>query len=421
MVYSTALDYTCGLMIQRHRKYPAKAKAWLIVSLVGNLGLLGIFKYTDWILVNLNQLLRLSIPSLGLRLPIGISFYTFQTMSYTIDVYRGNTPAQTSIIDFGTFVTLFPQLIAGPIVRYVDVARGLKERTHSLDNLGEGARSFAIGLAKKVLLANNCGLIFAQIKEAMVGGELSLVGAWLGIIAYSLQIYFDFSGYSDMAVGLGRMLGFQFPQNFDYPFISQNVSEFWRRWHITLGSWFRDYLYIPLGGNRGGALATYRNLLIVWFLTGLWHGAEWNFVWWGGFFAIVLILERHCLLRWLERCPRVCRHLYTLVLIAVSFVFFAFPSGGEIFGFLRFMVGGRGNLITSLDIYLFSSNAVLLAVGVLAATPLPARVVQCFASWLPDDGKWASQLAPIGWMGLLLLATAYLVDSSYNPFLYFRF
>ncbi|MGI6358566.1 MAG: MBOAT family O-acyltransferase [Bacillota bacterium] len=421
MLYSTVLDYTCGRMIERYRLNPGKARFWLAVSLLGNLGLLGVFKYSDWLLGNLNQLLSLSLPLPGLRLPIGISFYTFQTMSYSIDVYRGETPAQRSLIDFGTYVTLFPQLIAGPIVRYVDVARELTERRHSLDDIGRGARGFAVGLGKKVLLANNCGLVFTQIREAMGTGQLSLVGAWLGIIAYALQVYFDFSGYSDMAVGLGGMFGFSFPQNFNYPFIARSVTEFWRRWHITLGSWFRDYLYIPLGGNRRGQLATYRNLLLVWMLTGLWHGAEWNFVWWGGFFAVTLILERYRLLNWLQRWPRPCQHLYTLALIAVSFAIFAFSSGGEILSYLASLLGSNRILITNLDLYLLSSNAALLAAAALAATPLPKLMRERWVVSRAATRTWAADLAAISWLALVLLCTAYLVDSSYNPFLYFRF
>ncbi|MBQ5760955.1 MAG: MBOAT family protein, partial [Clostridia bacterium] len=298
MIFSTIVDYTHGMMVDKHRG-TKKARYWLMSSILINLSLLGVFKYSGFVVSSLNSLLGTAIPVPALALPIGISFYTFQTMSYTIDVYRGDAPVQKDIIAFGTYVALFPQLIAGPIVRYLDVAEQMKGRTHSVDKFGEGASRFVCGLSKKVLLANT----FGQIWEIMLNGPRSLVGAWLGIICYALQIYFDFSGYSDMAIGLGKMLGFDFIENFNYPYISRSITEFWRRWHMSLGTWFREYVYIPLGGNRKGPRRQILNMLVVWLATGIWHGAGWNFLFWGLYYFLFLMIEKLFLLKHLNRIP----------------------------------------------------------------------------------------------------------------------
>ncbi len=341
-------------------------------------------------------------------------------MSYTIDVYRGDAPVQKNIVSLGAYVTLFPQLIAGPIVRYSTVAAQINQREETIDMFGQGAQRFAIGLGKKVLLANNIGLLFDQVSQ-LSQGELSLLGAWLGVAAFALQIYFDFSGYSDMAIGLGSMFGFTFLENFNYPFMAQSITEFWRRWHISLGTWFRDYVYIPLGGSRRGEAATYRNLAVVWLLTGLWHGASWNFVLWGAYFACFLMLEKAGLLRWLQRLPRLLRHAYALTVIAFSWVLFAFEDWPMISRHWQAMLGGGGGgIATPTDFYLLANYGLLLIILAVAATPWPRQTVhQLLAA---AKHPWLAELFYPAFMALILvLSTAYLVDASYNPFLYFRF
>ena len=329
MVFTIAVDYAAGLLIARHRDREKRAKGILIAAIVINLGLLAFFKYSDFILDNLRLIPALSsLPRLDLALPIGISFYTFQALSYVIDVYRREVVAQRDPIAFGAYVTLFPQLIAGPIVRYSDVDEQLTSRTHSVTMVASGIRTFVAGLAKKVLLANTAGELWASVRD-LPTDRLTTAAAWLGIVCYTLQIYFDFSGYSDMAIGLGRMLGFRFPENFYYPLTARSITDYWRRWHITLSSWFREYVYIPLGGNRRGVARTYLNLLAVWALTGLWHGASWNFVIWGLYFFVLLALERAFLGKWLEKCPRVVGHLWTVVAVVFSFYIFVFDGSLE--------------------------------------------------------------------------------------------
>ena len=412
MVFSIALNYAAGLLIARYRlNDDKKARAVLTVNTVVNLALLIFFKYFDLLAATLSRIPGISIPALGLTLPIGISFYTFQTMSYPIDVYRGDTEEQKNFIRFGTFVALFPQLIAGPIVRYKDVASQLGTRRLSSEQFSSGVQRFAIGLGKKVLLANNIGALWDIYAAAP---ELSFAGAWLGALAFSLQLYFDFSGCSDMAIGLGRMLGFEFLENFNYPYISKSVTEFWRRWHMSLGTWFRDYLYIPLGGNRRGLPRQILNILIVWALTGLWHGAAWNFVLWGLLFALLLMAEKW--LPGLSKWPSWLRHGLTLLLVMLSFVVFNAdgPSGVRSdFAGLLGLSGLPG--VTAETLYHLRSNLVLFAVGILGATPLPKTL----AGKLPE--KFRSLAEPLFLLALLLLCTAYLVDGSFNPFLYFRF
>ena len=411
MIFSTLLDYTVGRVIDRYRTHKLIPKIALAVSVCGNLGMLGFFKYADFFIENVNNFLGLDINLLKIALPIGISFYTFQTMSYTIDLYREKIRVQKNIISFGAYVAMFPQLIAGPIVTYQTVEKELGERTETIEQFSEGVMRFIEGLAKKVLLANNIGLAWETMK-AVPEGSLTLVGAWFGIIAFALQLYFDFSGYSDMAIGLGKMMGFKFPENFNYPYLSKSVTEFWRRWHMTLGSWFREYLYIPLGGNRVSKLKFYRNLMIVWFLTGFWHGAGWNFVLWGLFFGVLIIVERMGLLKALEKCPAFISHIYLLFVIMISWVLFSLESGSQIMMYLKAMFGiGEGGLISTETLYNLSNYGLTLLIGVVFATPLMNRLKERLKPWM----------LYVFYVVMLVLSTAYLVDSTFNPFLYFRF
>ena len=411
MVFTIAVFYLCGLAIGRAESSQRK-KGWLIVSVVVGVGLLGLFKYADFFLTSINAATGLGLPLLKLALPVGISFYTFQCLSYTIDVYRGTVPPQKNPISFGAYVALFPQLIAGPIVRYADVARELEQRTHSWDNLGLGLRRFFVGLSKKVILADNLAMLARLYRES---SSPSVLFAWLYAIAFTLNIYFDFSGYSDMAIGLGRIFGFHFPENFDYPYLSKSVTEFWRRWHKSLGSWFRDYVYIPLGGNRVSKTRWVWNILIVWMLTGLWHGAAWNFVLWGLLFAALLLMEK-----WvpgLEKLPVCLRRGYVLLIVMLSFVLFNADTLTQAGGDFAALFGFAGLPLTSGETwYYLKSYAPLLLAACLGATPVvkgaAQRLEQCRAV------QW---LQPLLWIGLALVCTAYLVDGSFSPFLYFRF
>ena len=417
MFASIAIDYTHGILVTRckERGNDKGARRAVASSVVFNLALLFFFKYWDFIARSLAAVGLGFLPVLNIRLPIGISFYTFQTMSYTIDVYRGDARCQKNIITFGTFVTLFPQLIAGPIIKYKDLDDQLEHRTHSPEQFASGVQVFVVGLAKKVLLANNLGMLWDAYK-AMPAGQLTTAGAWLGILAFSLQLYFDFSGYSDMAIGLGRMLGFEFSPNFNYPYISRSITEFWRRWHISLGTWFREYLYIPLGGNRVSRGRLLFNLLVVWAATGIWHGASWNFLLWGLYFAVLLILEKFFLLRFLERLPAAARHVYTLLLVAVSWAIFAIEDFGHMGAYLAAMFGmAEGGLADGAFRYYLRSYLPTLAVSCAAAVPLGARL------WCRLSVRRKQLLLPVLLMAGLLLSTAYLVDATYNPFLYFRF
>ena len=413
LLISSVSDYLHSLFIEP-RRGRRSAKVALVSSIVVNLGLLGFFKYADFFLSSLNAVLGTQIPLPGVELPIGISFYTFQTMSYTIDVYRGEVHAQRNLATFATFVSLFPQLIAGPIVRYTDVARELESRRTRLEDFALGIRRFAFGLGKKVLIANAMGELCSVFRDT---DEKSVLFFWIYAVAYSLQIYFDFSGYSDMAIGLGRMFGFHFPENFNYPYISRSITEFWRRWHMTLGGWFRDYVYIPLGGNRTSKGKWLRNLAIVWLLTGLWHGASWNFVLWGAFFGVLLIVEKLWLLKPLERSPRVIQHIYVLLLVIVSFVIFNADGLAGVAGDLGGLIGLGGLPAVSQDaLYYLRSYAVLLAVCAVAALPLGKRVYERF-----QNAGVMTVLEPVAVAALLAAVTASLVDGSFNPFLYFRF
>jgi len=413
MFLSTLVDYVHGLLVERFRGR-ALARLFVVSSVCFNLAILGFFKYYDFVAESLAAFGLPFLMPLGLPLPIGISFYTFQTMSYTIDVYRGDSPVQRNILDFGTYVTLFPQLIAGPIVKYKEVAADLNGRREQMDDFSAGATRFTVGLCKKVLLANNIGLLWDQSVAAL--DQLSVAGGWLGILAFAFQIYFDFSGYSDMAIGLGRMFGFHFPENFQYPYLSQSVTEFWRRWHISLGSWFRDYLYIPLGGNRVGVGRWLFNILLVWGLTGLWHGASWNFLLWGLYYGALLILEKLFFQKILDRLPAPVRVGYTFLLVLIGWVLFAVTDLSDCARYLSVLSGFSGAPFASaVDGYFFRHFLPVLIVLLPAATPWPARAMDR----LPERLKpvLAGLLVALG----LTLSTAFLVDSTYNPFLYFRF
>ena len=414
MFLSILIDYSHGLLVEKHRDNDKKARRIVAQSIVFNLLLLGFFKYWDFFAANLSLIPGISIPQFGIPLPIGISFFTFQTMSYTVDVYRKDAPVQRNIINFGAFVTMFPQLIAGPIVKYKTVAAELNQRSHTFENFALGARRFCVGLAKKVLLANSIGALWDTQLAAQGTGELSVIGAWLGLFAFGFQIYFDFSGYSDMAIGLGQIFGFRFNENFDYPYLSSSVTEFWRRWHMSLTSWFREYLYIPLGGNRGGTLKSLRNILIVWFCTGFWHGASWNFILWGLYFAAWLILEKYVFRSVLEKIPGVLKHLYTIIVVFVGWGLFAMEDLTVCGQYLKTCFGG-GSLWSAADGYTLSSYLFTFAILIVASTKSGVRV------WYKLSERTQKILSPILMTLALIICTAYLVDGSYNPFLYFRF
>ena len=417
MLLSTAIDFTHGMLVERCKANGNLRGARMAVasSVFFNLLLLFFFKYWDFLAGTLQAMGLTFVPILNVHLPIGISFYTFQTMSYTIDVYRGDARAQRSIINFGTFVTLFPQLIAGPIIKYKDLGDQIDQRTCSVDKFASGVQIFMVGLGKKLLIANNIGMLWDSYAATAVG-DLTVAGAWLGAFAYGFQIYFDFSGYSDMAVGLGRMLGFEFLPNFDHPYISKSITEFWRRWHISLGTWFREYLYIPLGGSRVKPARRYLNILIVWAATGIWHGASWNFVIWGLYFGAILVLEKKVLLKLLSRAPAAVQHLYTLVLVLISWPIFAITDFAQLRGYLAVMFGLAGAPLTdgAFGYYLTSYLPILLVAGV-ASTPLAVTAYRRLAPRVRQAA--CAVLVSAG----LVVCTAYLVASTYNPFLYFRF
>lgn len=417
MIFSTVLDYTCGWLVEKYRG-TSKQKIGLLISVFTNLSLLFFFKYTDFFIGTINTVFGTDIAMLNLPLPIGISFYTFQTMSYTIDVYRGDAKVQKNILSFGAYVSLFPQLIAGPIVRYQDVADQLNERTHSFDRFGDGVKRFVTGLGKKVLLANNIGLLWDAISKTKAE-NLTTLAAWLGIIAFAFQIYFDFSGYSDMAIGLGKMFSFEFLENFNYPYTSKSVTEFWRRWHISLGTWFRDYIYIPLGGNRKGLPIQIRNIAIVWLLTGFWHGASWNYVLWGVFYGLLLMAEKLFLLKWLKKAPAFVGHIYTMFAVLFGWVLFAFEDLGKGVAFLKTMFGGGAGFISNGTLYQILSYLPLLIVCLVAATPL-AKKIYGKLSLKAGEGVLLT-VDSVRIAGIMLLSIAYLISGSYNPFLYFRF
>ena len=417
MFLSTAIDYTHGMLVERCKKKGNNKGARMAVasSIIFNLALLLFFKYWDFLAGSLQAMGLTFMPVLNIHLPIGISFYTFQTMSYTIDVYRGDTRAQRNIINFSTFVTLFPQLIAGPIIKYKDLGDQINERTTSTEKFASGVQIFMVGMAKKVLVANNVGMLWEAYK-AMSAGELTVLGAWLGVIAFTFQIYFDFSGYSDMAIGLGRMLGFEFLPNFNYPYISKSITEFWRRWHISLSTWFREYLYIPLGGNRCSKPRWMFNLLVVWAATGIWHGASWNFLIWGLYFFVLLMLEKFFLLKVLNKAPALVGHIYTLFFVVVSWAIFAIEDFAQLGSYLKVMFGLGGVPLMDAKLgYYVTSYLPILLVAAVASTPLGAKLYHKLKT--PAAEVVCTVLVLAG----LVVCTAYLVDGTYNPFLYFRF
>lgn len=417
MILTIVFGYMMGILTE---KYPLRRKVWLAMSILFDLGALAFFKYVDFFIGSVNAVTGLSIPLLRIALPIGISFYTFQILSYNIDVYRGEVPAQRNLLHLATYISMFPQLIAGPIVRYKDISNQLECRVISIDKAACGIRRFVIGLSKKVLIANSFGELCAVFRDS---GDKSVLFYWMYAFAFSLQIYYDFSGYSDMAIGLGKILGFDFMENFNYPYISKSITEFWRRWHISLGSWFRDYVYIPLGGSRVGTVRRFINIFVVWMLTGLWHGAAWNFVIWGLYFAILLMIEKLFLLKYLEKC-KVLNHLYVLFLVVISFVVFNANSMAQAWQDIAGMF--RAELVSVEAAYYFSSYLFLFGIAAIGATPLPKMICQKIADFSENEkGKLYSCLYIVAEVtvlaGLLMLVTAYLVDGSFNPFLYFRF
>ena len=413
MIGEILVSYIGAILLEKYKK-----KSILIILLTIHIGALGLFKYADFTINNLNQILGSEIPLLKLALPIGISFYTFQIISYIVDVYRGKVKAQKSFLKLATYVSLFPQLIAGPIVRYETIEQELNNRTSNFENFAYGVRRFCIGLAKKVLIANMLGELCDVFTAS---DEKSVVFYWIFAISYSLQIYFDFSAYSDMAIGLGRMFGFHFLENFNYPYISKSITEFWRRWHMSLSSWFRDYVYIPLGGNRKGTLILVRNILIVWALTGIWHGANWNFVIWGLMFGIMLIIEKLFLAKYLEKMPVILQRIYVLFTVMISFIIFNANSVGEALNNIIGLFGVDGvPLINASTIYYLKSYLVVFAIAIIGCTPLLKNTIEKLRK-KPNFNKIINLLEPIFIAVILIIVTAYLVDNAYNPFLYFRF
>lgn len=411
MLLSIAVDYVHGMLVERWRSNDRRARGAVLSSVIFNLAILIFFKYWDFIASNVNSWTGLGLPVLGLPLPIGISFYTFQTMSYTIDVYRRDAPVQRNPITFGAYVTLFPQLIAGPIVRYKSVADQLEGRREDLDQFVSGISRFTAGAAKKVLLANAIGQLWEQ---SLASQSLTAAGAWMGLAAYAFQIYFDFSGYSDMAIGLGRMLGFEFLENFNYPYISKSVVEFWKRWHISLTSWFREYVYFPLGGNRVPKIKWIRNILAVWLLTGIWHGAGWNFLLWGLYYGLWMLAERLFLGKYLEKLPGVLQHVYTMLIVLNGWALFAVEDMGQLGAYFGALFGG-GGLAAPVDGYRLRTYLPMLVILVIGSTPLMKRL------WDKLGERARSVLQPVLVLAGLILCTASLVDAGYNPFLYFRF
>ena len=434
MLFSTVFDYTNGRLIEyfQNKNRPGKAKVVLVIDLMGNLGILGFFKYADFVIGNINSITGAGLTLLHIALPIGISFYTFQTMSYTIDVYRKVVPAQHNIVAFATYVTLFPQLIAGPIVQYKTVAAELSDRKVTLTDFSEGAFRFTIGLAKKVLLANQIGSLWDTISQLH---QMSAATAWLGAIAYSFQIYFDFSGYSDMAIGLGKMFGFHFLENFNFPYMSKTITEFWRRWHISLSSWFREYVYIPLGGNRKGMGRQLFNIMVVWMLTGLWHGANWNFVLWGIYYGILLMFGKLFLLKWLKKAPAWIGHIYSMFLVVIGWTIFAQTDMSQLGRYLKTMFGIGAHGGADADFFYFlSTNAVLLILLVVCSIDHRFWLRKICKKFVDSENteddniyQWCelsrglTYAKPIIMVVLLVVSFAFLVGDSYNPFLYFRF
>ncbi len=426
LIASTFVDYTAGRVMAKYDDRPKIRLACLIASIAMNLGLLCAFKYLGFIINSVNGWFGLEIPNPNLPLPIGISFFTFQSMSYTIDLYRRNIKVQKNAVSFMAFVTLFPQIVAGPIVRYGDICNEIDERTVDEKMVGSGISRFITGLGKKVLIANNIGALWTEIK-ALDYSTLSAGTAWLGILAFTFQIYFDFSGYSDMAIGLGKMMGFHFPENFNYPYMSKSITEFWRRWHITLGTWFRSYVYIPLGGNRKGKARMAVNLLITWLITGIWHGASWNFMLWGLYFGILIVLEKLFLGKWLEKLPPFLSWLYTFILVVFGWILFDGAAKGttdlgdmfgQVFGYLGAMFGANGTFIDDRAVNAFVNYGIVFALCIVGCTDMLKNIAEKIKQSAP---KWVMYGYPVIQTAVMLASVAFITTSTYNPFLYFNF
>ncbi len=414
MLFNILFNYLGGFLVDKFRQDAKKKKLFLILTCILDIGILAVFKYTGMITETLNMLPFLNIPELQISLPIGISFYTFQTMSYVIDVYRDDAPVSKNFINFGTYVALFPQLIAGPIVRYRDVAYQLTHRRESLEQFTKGVKLFLVGMGKKVLIANQMGILADSLLAE--NAQSGVLGTWVGIIAYTFQIYFDFSGYSDMACGLGNMLGFEFLKNFDYPYISKSITEFWRRWHISLSTWFKEYVYIPLGGNRKGVKRQIINLLIVWGLTGLWHGASYNFILWGLYYGLLLILEKFVLKRFLDKLPPALQHVYTMFIVIIGWGLFYFTDISQLGAFVTNLFNFGNGLCSNTALNMILSYLPLLVAAAVASTPVGAKLYNQI-----KDRNWAWAPETVYCAAVLLISTASMVNQSYNPFLYFRF
>lgn len=426
MLVSILMNYLFGILVDKYRYDAKRLKATMVAMVLGNIGMLGVFKYASFFVENTNSLFGLNLNDPEIPLPIGISFFTFQAMSYVIDVYREDGKVQKNPLNLALYIALFPQLIAGPIVRYQTVADEINDRRETLDDFVSGIQRFVIGLGKKMVLANSCGYVADRVFNSPAG-EISTTLAWIGIIAYSLQIYFDFSGYSDMAIGLGRMFGFHFLENFNYPYISKSVSEFWRRWHISLGSWFRDYVYIPLGGNRSGPWKTYRNLAIVWTLTGVWHGASWTFVAWGAYYGIFIMLERAFLGKWLARIPAALAHLFTLFVVVIGWVFFRADNFPYAIEYLQTMFALNNTPLfdSTSQFYLMQYGAVLL-IAIIAATPIPKWLTMKVLKYEVESANvsyriFTGLIRAAGISLLFVISISFIVSSTFNPFIYFRF
>ena len=419
MILSILFNYFCGRDIQANGEDAGKAKLSLAFAVTVNILILGFFKYYGFLLDTVNSLLPSDIPYRELPLPVGISFYTFQAISYLVDIYWKKAEPQKNILYFALYISMFPQLIAGPIVRYVDIEAQLRNRKISIRRLGQGAVFFIIGLAKKVIIANTAGSVFDQI-SGVPASSLSMLTAWVGVFSYAFQIYFDFSGYSDMAVGLGKMFGFEFKKNFDYPYISKSITEFWRRWHISLSTWFREYVYIPLGGNRCSVSRNIFNLMVVWALTGMWHGAAWNFIAWGVYYGVILVMEKYIWGDSLERLPGVVRHIYTIILVLVGWVFFFSPSLGYSLRYLAAMVGGGAGIVDSKGAFLLLTHWLLYLLAVLGSSALGMRLLNAVPRMIRGEKAKAVSAAVI-YMGIFVVSVAFLVTDTFNPFLYFRF
>lgn len=417
LLLSSLVDYMNGRMIERYEGNRKVQKRFLILSIVVNLGLMGIFKYGNLFVETINKIIHGSIPAPNLALPIGISFFTFQTMSYSMDVYRKEVKAEHNFIHYMAYVSMFPQLVAGPIVRYETISRELKERTLCFEEISKGFIRFLQGLFKKVLIANQVGALWSILSQDIE--HLSVLGAWLGIVAFTLQIYFDFSGYSDMAIGMGQMMGFHYLENFNYPYIACSITEFWRRWHISLSGWFRDYVYIPLGGNRCKPWRHIINLLLVWGLTGFWHGASWNYLLWGLYYAILLILEKYVFASLLEKIPGILCHVYTMFFVIIGWMIFVFEDFRQLLPFVKALLGFGHAWINQNTLYLLGNYGLILLIGIVLSTPITVRLKQTVQKWHLE--KPVSVLCMFSIIVLFLVVTAQLILDTYNPFLYFRF